>query len=76
MKVGDLVREKSQWMLVDKITRRAREQIGVVVRVDKRRATELSGGYGELQVQYHIKWLRPRRDGRRWFAISELGAIV
>ena len=71
MKVGDLVREKSQWMLIDKIKRRAREQIGVVTQITERRM-EL----GNFQVQYSVKWLRPRRDGRTWFAISELEAIV
>ena len=71
MKVGDLVREKSQWMLIDKIKRRAREQPGVVTQIAERRM-EL----GDFQVQYSVKWLRPRRDGRVWFALSELEAIV
>ena len=71
MKLGDLVREKSQWMLIDNVKRRARGQIGVAVKIVQRR-TDLGG----FRVQCDIKWLQPRRDGRTWFTLDELEVIV
>jgi hypothetical protein len=71
MKLGDLVREKSQWMLIDNVKRRARGQIGVAVKIVQRR-TDL----GDFRVQCDIKWLQARRDGRTWFTLDELEVIV